>query len=337
MNAALLHSPCELFSHLYVERAVIDHPQTKRIMARFPRSHIIEIDHYKDVFNRPNQDFRIQSRSKNLILARREAPYLYEGSYYSDGFEFENFFYTPTLLGCLYDCDYCYLQGMYNSANNVLFVNIEAYFEAVKPHLDKPTLVAISYDTDTLATESLSGHSAAWIVFAGREPNLNLEIRTKSANFKPLRSLEPSAQIVLAWTLSPQVIIDRYEHKTPSLRQRLKAIAEALQAGWQVRLCIDPVIYNDDFEALYLPFVDEIFATLDAEKIHQLTLGSFRMSSTYLKRIKKMHSSDIAFYPYEVNDGVASYSKAVEQKILATMVAKVTAYFPKEKIRTWEI
>ncbi len=310
---------------------------TCKIMQKFSNSKIIFIKHYKDVFNRPNQDFTTQSKSKNLILARREAPFLYEGSFYSDGFEYENFFYTPSILGCLYDCDYCYLSGMYNSANSVFFVNTQDFFDAVLPYLEKPTLLAISYDTDTLAIESLTSHTQEWIEFAQHHPNLHLEVRTKSANFKAIKSLTCSDQVTLAWTLSPQKIIDLYEHKTPSLQKRLASIKEAIDAGWRVRICIDPVIYNEEFATLYPPLIDEIFSCIDAEKLFQLTLGSFRMSSVHLKKIKKLRRSDIAFYPYEVKENIVSYGKEIEQNILHVMTKQATKYIEKERIRTWQL
>lgn len=306
-------------------------------MQKFSNSKIIFIKHYKDVFNRPNQDFGVQSKSKNLILARRETPFLYEGSYYSDGFEYEHFFYTPSILGCLYDCEYCYLSGMYNSANSVFFVNTQDFFDTVLPYLNKPTLIAISYDTDTLAIESLTSHTKEWIAFAQNHPNLHLEVRTKSANFKAIKSLQSNDNIVLAWTLSPQKIIDLYEHKTPSLEKRLSSIKEAIDAGWRVRVCIDPVIYNEEFNELYPPLIEKLFRTIDAEKLFQLTLGSFRMSSTHLKKIKKLRRSDIAFYPYEVKDNIVSYGKTIEQTILHVMIQCATKYIDKERIRTWQL
>ncbi|MBU0633323.1 radical SAM protein [bacterium] len=337
MNNLSKPSHSDFFSHLYIEESVIDEPLTKEIISKFSNSKIIMIKHYKDVFNRPNQDFAMQSRSKNLILARREAPFLYEGSYYSDGFEYENFFYTPSILGCLYDCDYCYLSGMYNSANSVLFVNTDDFFEALTPYLEKPTLIAISYDTDTLAIESITSHTKIWIEHAAKHPNLHLEIRTKSANFKAIKSLTCNENIVLAWTLSPQKIIESYEHKTPSLEKRLRSIKEAIDAGWKVRVCIDPVIYNEEFHELYPPLIDKLFNTIEPEKLFQLTLGSFRMSSTHLKRIKKLRRSDIAFYPYEIKDNIVSYSKEIEQNILETMIERATNYIPRTRIRTWQL
>ncbi len=337
MNHLLKPSHCDFFSHLYIEESVKEEALTWKIMQKFSNSKIIFIKHYKDVFNRPNQDFGVQSKSKNLILARREAPFLYEGSYYSDGFEYEHFFYTPSILGCLYDCEYCYLSGMYNSANSVFFVNTGDFFDAVLPYLNKPTLIAISYDTDTLAIESLTSHTKEWIEFAQKHPNLHLEVRTKSANFKSIKNLTCNDNIVLAWTLSPQKIIDLYEHKTPSLEKRLSSIKEAIDAGWRVRVCIDPVIYNEDFNELYPPLIDKLFTTIDAEKLFQLTLGSFRMSSTHLKKIKKLRRSDIAFYPYEVKDNIVSYGKTIEQNILHVMTECATKYIDKERIRTWQL
>jgi spore photoproduct lyase len=155
-------------------------------------------------------------------------------------------------MGCLYDCDYCYLQGLYPSANTVLFVNLEDAFEQLRPYLGRDTLVATSYDTDTLAIESLTHQTREWLEFAAEQEHLHLEIRTKSANIKSLKLIAPNPRVTLAWTLSPQEIIDAYEHATPSFEKRLSAAQEAITLGWKVRLCIDPVIYTDTFDTLQL-------------------------------------------------------------------------------------
>jgi spore photoproduct lyase len=336
MSSSSPHSPIRLFSHLYVEKQVANHPTTLRILEKFDRSQIVWIDHYKEVFNRGGQDFAAQSTHKKLILARREGKFLHEGSQYSDGFGFERFFYASTLMGCLYDCDYCYLQGLYPSANTVLFVNLEDAFTQLLPYLDAKTLVATSYDTDTLAVESLSSQTLQWLDFAADQKHLHLEIRTKSANFKPLRTSTPNPRVTLAWTLSPQTIIERYEHATPSLKQRLKAAQEAITSGWNVRVCIDPVIYTDDFAALYTDLIDTLFKTLDPDAIEHLTLGSFRMSQPHLRALKKLRRSDVAFYPYEVQNGIATYPETIERKILAILLEQARNYLDEERIRTWQ-
>jgi spore photoproduct lyase len=294
------------------------------------------IDHYKEVFNRPSQNFAAQSYSKKLILARKEGKFLHEGSQYSDGFGHEQFFYASSVMGCLYDCDYCYLQGLYPSANTVLFVNLENAFEQLLPYLGKKTLVATSYDTDTLAIESLTGQTQRWLAFAAEHHHLHLEIRTKSANIKALKNATPNERVTLAWTLSPQEIVDQYEHATPSLEQRLKAAEEAIVLGWNVRLCIDPVIYTQNFDILYPKLIETIFTTVNPDTIEHLTLGSFRMSQSHLRTLKKLRRSDVAFYPYVVRDEMVTYPEAIESTILETLLAKATQYLPKERIRTWQ-
>jgi len=336
MSVSSPSSPPSLFSHLYVEKRVADHPKTLKIIEKFDRSHIIWIDHYKEVFNRSSQDFAAQSHSKKLILAHKEGKFLHEGSQYSDGFGHQQFFYASSVMGCLYDCDYCYLQGLYPSANTVLFVNLEDAFNQLLPFLTRNTLVATSYDTDTLAVESLTGQTREWIEFTEHNTHLHLEIRTKSANFKPLRTLTPNKRVILAWTLSPQSIIDRYEHATPSLSQRLRAVHEAISAGWNVRICIDPVIYTDEFDTLYPELIDTIFKEIGPSSIEHLTLGSFRMSTAHLRALKKLRRSDVAFYPYTLSDEMATYPTHIESHILETLLSKARTYLEEERIRTWQ-
>lgn len=336
MKHSSIPSQPKLFSHLYIEKGVLEHPQTQMIRAKFSDSHVIVIDHYKEVFNRPAQSFAAQSNAKKLILARKEGKFLHEGSQYSDGFGHKQFFYASSVMGCLYDCDYCYLQGLYPSANTVLFVNLEDAFEQLTPYLVEDTLVATSYDTDTMAIESLTHQTKGWLDFATRHENLYLEIRTKSANIKALKNNTPNARVTLAWTLSPQEIIERYEHATPSLEKRLSAVREAIQLGWKVRLCIDPVIYTDKFDILYPELIETIFKTIDPNAIEHLTLGSFRMSQNHLRSLKKLRRSDVAFYPYAVRDEMATYPEAIESYILEILLAKATQYLPQERIRTWQ-
>lgn len=336
MKHSSVPSQPKLFSHLYIEKGILDHPQTQRIRAKFSDSQVIVIDHYKEVFNRPAQSFAAQSHSKKLILARKEGKFLHEGSQYSDGFGIEQFFYASSVMGCLYDCDYCYLQGLYPSANTVLFVNLEDAFEQLRPYLHRDTLVATSYDTDTLAIESLTHQTREWLEFAAEHDRLHLEIRTKSANIKSLKSIAPSPRVTLAWTLSPQEIIDRYEHATPSFEKRLGAVQEALSLGWNVRLCVDPVIYTENFDILYPELIEQIFASIDPNAIEHLTLGSFRMSQSHLRSLKKLKRSDVAFFPYAVKDEMATYPETIESYILDTLLAKAIRYLPQERIRTWQ-
>ena len=38
----------KMFSHVYVEKGVAEHPRTKQILEKLNNTTVIEIDHYKD-------------------------------------------------------------------------------------------------------------------------------------------------------------------------------------------------------------------------------------------------------------------------------------------------
>ena len=102
--------------------------------------------------------------------------------------------WRPLVL--LYNCEYCFLQGMYPSGNIVLFVNQDDFQKAVKVKLNQNNLskegltVSISYNTDLLAMEKLFPITRNWIEFASKTINLIIEIRTKSSNYGFIKSVE---------------------------------------------------------------------------------------------------------------------------------------------------
>ena len=113
------------FSHIYVEEEIAEHPRVKQILARFMKAEIVYIRHYKDVFCRRRQDYEEQHHAQNLILAKKTGSLIYQGAPVCQNFGNTYFYYTSCMMNCIYDCEYCYLKGMYPSANIVIFVNIE--------------------------------------------------------------------------------------------------------------------------------------------------------------------------------------------------------------------
>lgn len=288
------------FSHIYVERRIAGHPKTEKILKTFPQASIIYIDHYKDVFCKANQSFSMQKQSTKLILARRENSFLFKGSPLCDSFGHENFYYSTGAMNCLYNCEYCYLQGMYPSGNLVVFVNIEEYFDEIcKEITGKDAYICISYDTDLLALEPMTGLVNDWIGFAAHNTSYTIEVRTKSANFGAIASKNPVNNFILAWSLSPPSVISEYEHGTPGLPARLEQIRRAVKSGWRVRLCIDPIIALKDWKDQYAMLVASIRDTVDIHHIEGISIGVFRVPEDSLKIMRKTNTESVLLaYPY---------------------------------------
>ena len=50
------------FSHIYVEKEAFGYSLTKKILEKFPNSKIIELDIYKEIFSKGNQNFIMQKK-----------------------------------------------------------------------------------------------------------------------------------------------------------------------------------------------------------------------------------------------------------------------------------
>ncbi|WAM33700.1 radical SAM protein [Caldicellulosiruptor morganii] len=318
---------------MYIEKEVFSHPITEQILEKLANPQIVRIDNYREVFNRSNQSFFLQEKSKKLILAKKYGEFLYPGPSVCHSFGYENFYYTSNILNCIYSCEYCFLKGMYRSANIVVFVNIEDYFNEIDRILENKFLyISVSYESDLLALEGIVPFSSAWIEYAKEKQNLMIEIRTKSANFKALEKLPPQQNVILAWTLSPQEIIEKYEHTTPSLFARLSAIKKAIENGWKVRLCFDPVLYIEDWKTIYENFINTVFEELNPEKILDISVGVFRISKDYLKSMKRAFSNEITAFLYEEAEHVCTYPKWLKEDMMAALISRLEHFLPSYKI-----
>jgi len=324
-----------LFSHIYIEHSAADYPMTERVLARFPKATRISIQNYKEVFNRPRQRWDQQKNALKLILAVRDEHFLYPGSSFVPDFEHSHFYYTTPVLNCLYGCEYCYLQGMFPSANLVVFVNSNDFISAANTQLpsSQPAYLCISYDTDLLALEDLFGYCAEWIEYARLNPHVTLELRTKSANIQALQAISPPTNAILAWTISPDEVIQRYEHRTPKLAARLTSIAKAQELGWNVRLCFDPILRVENWQQHYAELIHKTFAAINPSSIYDASLGVFRIPSGYLRAMQHNNpTSKLVHYPYTVKNNSASYAPSEHQEMIQAVSLNLSQYLPQEKI-----
>lgn len=334
------------FSHIYVEDRVRDLPRCQEILARFPKATVVPIHHYKDVFNRKKQNYRAQHGSQALILAHKEGQLLYPGSPNCQSFGNANFYYTSCMMNCVFDCEYCFLKGMYPTGNLVLFVNLEDIFEETAQLCQtEQVYLCVSYDTDLMSVEPIAGYVRKWMEFTAEQPNLTIEIRTKSAYTKVLNTqlerddklADAKSRIIFAYTLSPQKIIQAYEHGTASLDQRLQAANRVLQAGYPVRLCFDPMIYCPNWEQEYTELIPYVFDHVPADRVFDTSVGSFRIAPDYLKTMRRSEpDSAMVQFPFARENGVEYYGAKLTNQMESLLVAQLKRFVPEEKIFRWE-
>jgi spore photoproduct lyase len=321
------------YTHIYVERSAYGYPLTKKILEGSGESRITDIEHYKDIFDRPRQDMDFQRKNPALILAVRNGARVFKGAPVCQSFGQRNFYYASSIMNCPFDCQYCYLKGMYPSSYIVVFVNFEDYRKDVEGYLEQgPMYVCASYDTDLLAMNGLAGHADFWRELARTHDDLLVELRTKAA----VDITDDISNVIYAFTLSPEEAVSRYERSTASVSTRIRAAAKALDNGAKVRLCFDPIIKFPDHETAYKELVDEVSDVIDLERLTDVSVGTFRISADYLNKMRKAYpDSAVAWYPYVIQDGVAQYDPETDRAMQEHVIGLLEKHIGREKIFTW--
>lgn len=318
------------FPAIYVEQDVKQEKRVQNLLKKFKNIPEIPVSHYGEVFNRRRQNFRLQKQKPSLILAKKHGTFLNPiPKSYGIGAEIN--YYFSHFLNCPFDCKYCFLQGLYQSANFVLFVNFEefqnAILETIQQHQGKTITFFSGYDGDSMAMDPLTNFAEEFCAFFKNYPLAEIEFRTKSSYIKPLLKQDPAKNIVVAYTLSPKAIIENFEPKTPSLEKRVQCLQKLQDHGYDVGLRFDPVIYHKDFEKTYDEFFQYVFENLDLGKIHSITLGSFRLPKGIYKQMKKNDPKNpLLATCFESGKELVSYGEIVENKLKQFCRSKILSY-----------
>ena len=321
---------------IYIEKEIYDSPKTIQILRKFKSARKISIDRYGEIFNRKNQNFRVQKIKPNLILARKHKGFVLptpEGFGIGD----QNNFYFSHMYNCIYDCSYCFLQGMYSSANYLIFVNFEDFKREIKGvmegNLGESITFFSGYDCDSVAMESVTNFINDFIpTFRGHD-NALIELRTKSVQTRIFEKLEPISNCVVAYSLMPEELAGKLDKKAPSVSLRIAAMKKLSAMGWKIGLRFDPLIYSDNWKTKYQILFKEIYSEIKEESIHSVSLGSLRFPKTYFNKIFSFHRKEEVFSRLDINGGnLVSYDKDLESEMNTFCKNELLKYCNENKV-----
>ena len=231
---------------------------------------------------------------------------------------------------------------MYPSSGQVAFVNTDDFLSAIATLAQSPKpedaqmnaiSLAASYDTDLLAFENADFYIDKLDEIAKAYAEIHIEIRTKSARADFFRAHMPRENMIYAFSLAPDAIIRKNENRTPSLAARMRAIQTAMDYGFSIRLCFDPIFIGPAYDSLYESFYKEVFSSLDSAKIVDVSHGFFRMNETYFRRIARVRQ-DTNMYSddYSHQNGIVTYADICQVATRREHMKILQQFIPKEKI-----
>ncbi len=326
----------DVIETIFIEEAIDDHPTTRHILKSLPRAQLIAISRYQEIFNKRHQNFRLQKKNPCLILAKKHENFVLPAPA-GFGMNSNLNFYFSHMYNCIYDCRYCFLQGMYSSAHYILFVNYEEFFKSISRTIEKypdDSLTFFSgYDCDSLAFEKISNFANHTLDFFSDHPSIELELRTKSIVTSPLMKREPVRNCIVAFSLSPKKIANILDKKAPSISRRINALKQLAKAGWSVGLRFDPLIYCADWETMYSELIAEIMHDLNPRSLHSVSYGPLRFPKDMYKKIFTLHPNEKLFsFPMKEKAGIISYGTEIEDLMSKFIKNELNKYTSQNKI-----
>jgi len=181
--------------------------------------------------------------------------------------------------GCPYDCAWCYLKGTFRfqprGKSPVVkpYEKIERHARAFLEQVSVPEILDTGEIADSLMHENAELPFSKFIIPIFERQKLHKVLfLTKSSNVNNLLQIEPHDQAIISFSLNAIPVAETWERAPPVL-ERIEAAKKVFNAGYQVRIRIDPMVPVDNWQEHYLHVLDLLFNSLTPERI---TLGSLR-------------------------------------------------------------
>lgn len=280
---------------IFIEKELLDHPRTRKILEKLPEVPVREIDRYDSIFGMVKKPYLQKRRELNLFVARKKGQLIKEAPP-AYGMAGDPHFYFVHAYNCIYECEYCYLQGYFQSPDLVLFLNHEEIIQEMKKVMAANPRKKVWFHagefSDSLALSSLTGELETYFNFFKNHSDAILELRTKSDQIKELLKLEPGNNIITSFSLSP---VKNLDYRAPSMMKRLDAMEELHGQGFPLAVHLDPIIPLKDFKEQYTTLISELSRRIPLKDIRYFSLGVTRFPEKIHHQVSKNYPDSIIF------------------------------------------
>ncbi|MEB3825602.1 MAG: radical SAM protein [Desulfurococcales archaeon] len=197
-----------------------------------------------------------------------------------------HFWELKAWTGCPFNCSYCYLQGTFRGAerktprmkNEKL---ITRYLEEFLRWADSNGLITLLNTGEVADSLGVPAYVEKFLEIAlpilRKHPRHKVLFLTKGGthHVKVLEEIpgDMRDRFIVSFSISPHVVVERFEKGTASSSDRIEAARIAQEMGFEVRIRIDPMIPVEGWILYYSELVREL---LDKVKPSRITLGTLR-------------------------------------------------------------
>ena len=158
----------------------------------------------------------------------------------------------------------------------------------------------------------------AVIDFARANPNVILELKTKSANVNHLLRSDAPKNIVCTWSLNTPALIENEEHGTASLDKRLNAARKVADAGFLVGFHFHPIVHYDQWQQDYALVVEQLSSLFSPDEVALVSMGTLTYIKSVIREIRKRAiPTQILKMPMVDSNGKLSYPDEIKLSLFS--------------------
>lgn len=245
---------------------------------------------------------------------------------------------------CSFDCSYCSIQSFFPERKIYYEENLIQKLNQIKFDPTKKYHIGTGQSSDSLLLGNRGDILKNLMEFARLNPNIIIELKTKSKNINYLLQTDIPKNVICTWSLNPKIIIDAEEHGTATLEERLNAALSIANKGNLVGFHFHPMIYYNDHKEDYALIAKEIQTRFNPNNIAMISIGTLTFTKPVIKELRKKGKlSKVLQIPLTQTAGKFSYPLRVKYELFENLFnnfkswhKKVFFYFCMEDRECWK-
>ncbi|MFC7492546.1 MULTISPECIES: spore photoproduct lyase family protein [unclassified Knoellia] len=309
MDAPSRRVSAQLADRLFDIRTIYHEPEIDRfarareVFDRYPDAERIVVPSHGAIpglyGNRGSVDDWVRLKREVLVLGEKKSLTARPNGRSSDWIA------PSTANGCAMSCSYCYVPRRKGFANPVtVFANIERIVGYLERHAGRQGVKAqpnqcdpsdwvydIGENSDCSADALISDNVSDLIDLFGRLPNAKASFATKLVN-RQLLDLDPREGTRVRFSLMPEVTSKVVDVRTSKVAERIAAMDEFVEAGYEVHVNLSPVIVHEGWLEEWADLLDQV-----ADGTSARTKAQLAAEIIFLTHNEDLHEVNLGWHP----------------------------------------
>lgn len=288
---------------IYHEPDIARFARAREVLARFPDAERIEVPTHQAIpglyGNEGNVDSWVRIKREVLVIGEKKSLAARRNERSSDWIA------PSTANGCAMACSYCYVPRRKGYANPItVFANIEQILGYLERHAGRQGLKAepnqcdpvdwvydIGENSDCSADALVSDNVRDLVGLFGRLPNAKASFATKLVN-RELLDYDPRGGTRVRFSLMPEQTAQVVDVRTSPVSDRIAALDDFVEAGYEVHLNLSPVIVHENWLADWSELLDRV-----ADGTSARTRAQLAAEVIFLTHNEALHEVNLRWHP----------------------------------------